>query len=84
VNGARAKPWFGPDRSAKMSVARAKLTAPGDGRFAHFIDTAREFAAGDDLANADAACVRLFAAHRAALSRERAARSGSQTLDEIR
>jgi esterase/lipase superfamily enzyme len=33
VNGARAKPWFGPDRSAKMSVARAKLTAPGDGRF---------------------------------------------------
>jgi esterase/lipase superfamily enzyme len=33
VNGARAKPWFGPDRAAKMSVARAKLTAPGDGRF---------------------------------------------------
>jgi esterase/lipase superfamily enzyme len=33
VNGARAKPWFGPDRAAKMSVARAKLTAPDDGRF---------------------------------------------------
>src|SRR4029453_5561542 len=32
-NGARAKPWFGPDRAAKMSVARAKLTAPDDGRF---------------------------------------------------
>jgi esterase/lipase superfamily enzyme len=33
VNGTRATPWFGPDRAAKMSVARAKLTAPGDGRF---------------------------------------------------
>ncbi len=33
VNGARAKPWFGPDRAAKLSVARAKLTAPADGRF---------------------------------------------------
>src|SRR2546428_13867854 len=33
VNGARAKPWFGPDPAAKKSVARAKLTAPGGGRF---------------------------------------------------
>ena len=33
LNGARAKPWFGPDRAAKMSFARAKLTAPEDGRF---------------------------------------------------
>jgi hypothetical protein len=33
VNGTRATPWFGPDRAAKMSVARAKLTAPVDGRF---------------------------------------------------
>jgi esterase/lipase superfamily enzyme len=33
VNGARGKPWFGSERAARMSVARAKLTAPGDGRF---------------------------------------------------
>jgi esterase/lipase superfamily enzyme len=33
VNGARAKPWFGSERGARMSVARAKLTAPGEGRF---------------------------------------------------
>jgi esterase/lipase superfamily enzyme len=33
VNGARAKPWFGPERGARMSIARAKLTAPGEGRF---------------------------------------------------
>ena len=33
VNGARAKPWFGTERAARMSVARAKLTAPDDGRF---------------------------------------------------
>ena len=33
VNGARAKPWFGPERAGRMSIARAKLTAPDDGRF---------------------------------------------------
>src|SRR6266853_4641972 len=33
VTVARAKPWFGPDRAAKLSVARAKLTAPAEGRF---------------------------------------------------
>jgi esterase/lipase superfamily enzyme len=33
VNGARAKPWFGPERGARMSIARAKLTSPGKGRF---------------------------------------------------
>jgi hypothetical protein len=33
VNGARGKPWFGPDRAARMSVARAKLAAPDEGRF---------------------------------------------------
>jgi esterase/lipase superfamily enzyme len=33
VNGARAKPWYGPERAASLSVARAKLTPPGDGRF---------------------------------------------------
>jgi esterase/lipase superfamily enzyme len=32
VNGARAKPWYGPERAA-LSVARAKLTPPDDGRF---------------------------------------------------
>ncbi len=33
VNGARAKPWYGPERSPTMSVARARLTPPDDGRF---------------------------------------------------
>jgi esterase/lipase superfamily enzyme len=34
ANGARAKPWFGPERASKMTVARAKLTPPtDDGRF---------------------------------------------------
>jgi esterase/lipase superfamily enzyme len=32
VNGARAKPWYGPERGS-LSVARAKLTPPSDGRF---------------------------------------------------
>ena len=33
VNGARARPWYGPERAARLSVARAKLTPPSDGRF---------------------------------------------------
>jgi esterase/lipase superfamily enzyme len=33
VNGARAKPWFGPERASKMTVARAKLVPPDDSRF---------------------------------------------------
>jgi esterase/lipase superfamily enzyme len=33
VDGALAKPWFGPERATALRVARAKLTAPGDGRF---------------------------------------------------
>jgi len=33
VNGARSKPWYGPERAPKVSVARAKLTPPDDGRF---------------------------------------------------
>ncbi|UWU91650.1 alpha/beta hydrolase [Bradyrhizobium sp. CB1015] len=32
VNGGRAKPWFGPERAASMTVARAKLTAPDESR----------------------------------------------------
>ena len=32
TNGAREKPWFGPERGA-MSVARARLIPPNDGRF---------------------------------------------------
>ena len=35
VNGARAAPWFGPERASKMSVARAKLTPPDEGRFSY-------------------------------------------------
>jgi esterase/lipase superfamily enzyme len=33
VNGGRTKPWYGPERASQMSVARAKLTPPDDGRF---------------------------------------------------
>jgi esterase/lipase superfamily enzyme len=33
VNGGRAKPWFGPERASAMSIARAKLVPPDDGRF---------------------------------------------------
>ena len=33
ANGARAKPWFGPERAAKVTIARAKLTPPDQGRF---------------------------------------------------
>jgi esterase/lipase superfamily enzyme len=32
VNGARAKPWFGPDRASTLTVARATLVPPDDGR----------------------------------------------------
>lgn len=32
VNGGRAKPWFGPERASAMTVARAKLVPPEDGR----------------------------------------------------
>jgi esterase/lipase superfamily enzyme len=33
VNGGRAKPWFGSERASSMTLARAKLVPPGDGRF---------------------------------------------------
>jgi esterase/lipase superfamily enzyme len=33
VNGAREKPWYGPDRSSTLNVARATLTPPDTGRF---------------------------------------------------
>ncbi|MCK1362712.1 alpha/beta fold hydrolase [Bradyrhizobium sp. 199] len=32
VNGARAKPWFGPERATSMTFARAKLVAPDESR----------------------------------------------------
>ena len=32
VNGARAKPWFGPERASAITIARAKLVPPDDGR----------------------------------------------------
>ncbi len=32
VNGGRAKPWFGPERASTMTVARARLAPPDDGR----------------------------------------------------
>jgi esterase/lipase superfamily enzyme len=32
VNGGRAKPWFGTERAAVMTVARAKLVPPDDSR----------------------------------------------------
>jgi esterase/lipase superfamily enzyme len=33
VNGGRTKPWFGPERSSTMTVARARLVPPDDSRF---------------------------------------------------
>jgi esterase/lipase superfamily enzyme len=33
VNGARATPWYGTERAPKMTVARARLMPPDDGRF---------------------------------------------------
>lgn len=33
VNGARTKPWFGPERATRMTVARAKLVPPDESRF---------------------------------------------------
>jgi hypothetical protein len=33
VNGGRAKPWFGPERASTMTIARAKLVPPDEGRF---------------------------------------------------
>ena len=33
VNGGRAKPWFGPERASTMTIARAKVVPPDDGRF---------------------------------------------------
>lgn len=33
VNGGLAAPWFGTERAATMTIARAKLTPPDDGRF---------------------------------------------------
>jgi esterase/lipase superfamily enzyme len=33
VNGGRARPWFGAERAAKMTVARATLKPPDEGRF---------------------------------------------------
>jgi esterase/lipase superfamily enzyme len=32
VNGGRAKPWFGPQRASAITIARAKLVPPDDGR----------------------------------------------------
>jgi esterase/lipase superfamily enzyme len=33
VDGARANPWFGPERATRLSIMHAGLTPPGDGRF---------------------------------------------------
>ncbi len=33
VNGARGRPWFGPERGTGLGVARAKLTPPIEGGF---------------------------------------------------
>jgi esterase/lipase superfamily enzyme len=33
MNGARAEPWFGPERASAPSLARARLTPPDQGRF---------------------------------------------------
>jgi esterase/lipase superfamily enzyme len=33
VNGGRTKPWFGPERASTMTIVRAKLVPPDEGRF---------------------------------------------------
>jgi esterase/lipase superfamily enzyme len=33
VSGAHAKPWFGTERARAMTIARARMTPPDDGRF---------------------------------------------------
>jgi esterase/lipase superfamily enzyme len=33
VNGAQAKPWFGTERASTMTIARARLSPPDEGRF---------------------------------------------------
>ncbi len=33
VDGARARPWFGTERASTMTIARAKLMPPDQGRF---------------------------------------------------
>jgi esterase/lipase superfamily enzyme len=33
VSGGRVKPWFGPERGRGMTIARAVMTPPDDGRF---------------------------------------------------
>jgi esterase/lipase superfamily enzyme len=33
VDGARATPWYGPERAGRVSLARARLTPPDHGRF---------------------------------------------------
>jgi esterase/lipase superfamily enzyme len=33
VDGARAKPWYGPERAPALSIAHARLTPPDTGRF---------------------------------------------------
>jgi esterase/lipase superfamily enzyme len=33
VNGGRTKPWFGPERATRMTVARVKLVPPDESRF---------------------------------------------------
>jgi esterase/lipase superfamily enzyme len=33
VEGGRAKPWYGPERSPRVNLARARMTPPDKGRF---------------------------------------------------
>jgi esterase/lipase superfamily enzyme len=33
VDGARASPWFGPERGSRLSIAHARLTPPDESRF---------------------------------------------------
>ncbi|HMM89716.1 alpha/beta hydrolase [Bradyrhizobium sp.] len=33
ANGGRTKPWFGPERATRMTIARAKLVPPDESRF---------------------------------------------------
>jgi esterase/lipase superfamily enzyme len=94
VNGGRAKPWFGPERASAMSIARAKLTPPDDGRFSlssvglrdwrlDAIEPMRE-QAGDLLAQASSGRDVLIYVHGFRQTFETAALDAARLSDGIR
>ena len=94
VNGGRAKPWFGPERSSTMTVARAKLVPPDDGRFSlaavgladWHVDEVRPISGGVDdlLAQAGGGADVLIYVHGFKQTFESAALDAARISDGIR